>query len=397
MSNRLKLNKSVQDTVVKNAHLLDPKIDPHLLMAILDVETNGKCFNPDGTIPILIEGHKFHDFLPVEYRIEAVNLGYAIPKWEGKSYYNKFQKTQADAYKFLEKLNKYCSTRGLAAGIPHQSMSMGIGQLMGFHYQSLGYNNAVDMFLDASSSEKAQLSQFFEYLRINNFVDALVNENFKQIARKYNGSAYAKHNYHGRIEAAYRKYLKSDKKSPSKNQQVNVKIEYYQVGTPFRTDIKEIQQQLLDLGYTSIGIADGLFGESTRAAVINYQSNAGLNVDGVIGPETLRSLRNNPVKNKVSNERQQLTTKDLRKHKDEEVKKIDGNLATAGSIGGIGAVAAAANTFLENDSLVMRVMDLVENNFWIILLVLGVGFGVATIFRYRRHLARVRAGKITQL
>jgi hypothetical protein len=50
-----------------------------------------------------------------------------------------------------------------------------------------------------------------------------------------------------------------------------------------------LQQTLLDLGY-DVGTVDGLYGPATEAAVIHYQTAAGLLVDGIAGGQTLDSL-----------------------------------------------------------------------------------------------------------
>ncbi len=49
-------------------------------------------------------------------------------------------------------------------------------------------------------------------------------------------------------------------------------------------------QQTLDRRGIDPGPIDGIFGGRTRAAVITYQRRAGLHVDGVVGPQTGRSL-----------------------------------------------------------------------------------------------------------
>jgi hypothetical protein len=57
------------------------------------------------------------------------------------------------------------------------------------------------------------------------------------------------------------------------------------VGDP----VAQLQQTLLDLGY-DVGEVDGLYGPSTKAAVLHYQADAGLAQDGIAGEETLGSL-----------------------------------------------------------------------------------------------------------
>ena len=52
---------------------------------------------------------------------------------------------------------------------------------------------------------------------------------------------------------------------------------------------KSVQSRLKDLGYYT-GNIDGIYGPLTRSAVINFQRDYGLSVDGIVGPETLGAL-----------------------------------------------------------------------------------------------------------
>ena len=54
-------------------------------------------------------------------------------------------------------------------------------------------------------------------------------------------------------------------------------------------DIAAIQGQLNALGY-NVGSVDGDFGQATATAIENFQSDRGLEADGVIGMETYRAL-----------------------------------------------------------------------------------------------------------
>ncbi len=55
--------------------------------------------------------------------------------------------------------------------------------------------------------------------------------------------------------------------------------------------VKTLQQKLIDLGYLS-GSADGIFGESTRKAVMAFQSAKGLTASGIADSATLSALGN---------------------------------------------------------------------------------------------------------
>lgn len=60
-------------------------------------------------------------------------------------------------------------------------------------------------------------------------------------------------------------------------------------------DIKKAQQSLVDLGYY-VGDVDGIAGPITQAATKNYQRDAGLVADGIIGPKTTQQLESDMSK-----------------------------------------------------------------------------------------------------
>jgi peptidoglycan hydrolase-like protein with peptidoglycan-binding domain len=55
------------------------------------------------------------------------------------------------------------------------------------------------------------------------------------------------------------------------------------------TDVSRLQQALVDRGFDPRGV-DGAFGNNTKAAVMAFQRAQGIQVDGVVGPDTARRL-----------------------------------------------------------------------------------------------------------
>lgn len=59
--------------------------------------------------------------------------------------------------------------------------------------------------------------------------------------------------------------------------------------------VEELQKRLQALGYYD-GEIDGQFGPGTKAAVVNFQKNNGLDTDGLAGAETLNLLYSQEAK-----------------------------------------------------------------------------------------------------
>lgn len=54
--------------------------------------------------------------------------------------------------------------------------------------------------------------------------------------------------------------------------------------------VRDIQDRLAGLGFSALNDTPGTFGEGTRTAVVGFQTAKGLDADGIVGPDTWRSL-----------------------------------------------------------------------------------------------------------
>ncbi|OTG72375.1 peptidoglycan-binding protein [Acinetobacter sp. ANC 4169] len=174
-------------------------IETAALQAIHEVECQGSGFNPDNTPVILFERHVMRQRLMTNKLFSlAEKMAIKRPDLCNKS---------SGAY------GLYSAQHGrLAAAAEYhresaiESCSWGIGQVMGYHWQSLGYTS-LQAFINAMYKDEAsQLDAMCRYITVNNLINALKNKDWKAFALGYNGKAYAKNNYDIKLANAYKKF-----------------------------------------------------------------------------------------------------------------------------------------------------------------------------------------------
>ncbi|MDP4147348.1 MAG: peptidoglycan-binding protein, partial [Bacillota bacterium] len=75
-----------------------------------------------------------------------------------------------------------------------------------------------------------------------------------------------------------------------------------EVSSNYSSDVKDLQQDLTTLGYSTNGV-DGYFGNNTKLAVLSFQRDYGLSQDGIAGNETLSKI--NYLINQAKNQNSQ--------------------------------------------------------------------------------------------
>ena len=72
-----------------------------------------------------------------------------------------------------------------------ESTSIGLGQIMGFHYKRLGFKTVGEMWDDAKASLENQVRQICKFIQTDkNLLKAIKNKDWNTIASIYNGSGY---------------------------------------------------------------------------------------------------------------------------------------------------------------------------------------------------------------
>lgn len=158
-------------------------IDPLVLEAIIKVESGGQAYGPDGRLLIRFEAHIF------DSRYPSGRFRYNADKpWTGQQVYvngqwqNIHTGRQGDEYLALEK------AKVADFDAAYESISMGLGQIMGFNAKRIGYASAYDMFCAFRRSEAAQVIGLINFfLSDPQLTQAARSKDWRTIARLYNG------------------------------------------------------------------------------------------------------------------------------------------------------------------------------------------------------------------
>jgi N-acetylmuramidase len=118
---------------------------------------------------------------------------------DAKSPWKDFHQSQSGNWEVLDSSVQLNETAAL------ESISMGMGQLMGSNYATLGYSTPQAMFKDLQSSARAQLDGVVNFM-LKNARGALQRRDFVAFAAAYNGQANAQV-YGALIQGRYNAYL----------------------------------------------------------------------------------------------------------------------------------------------------------------------------------------------
>ncbi len=176
-----------------------------MVKAFVEVESRGFGFLTNSRATILFERHKFYnEVAKVRGEAEAQRLAQLHPDIISKAG-GGYKGNEAE-WKRLEKAMNLSVNGDLTEGAL-RSASWGMGQVMGFHAERLGYPNAVYMFAAAMRSEREQVEMILRFIKTEPGLDrAMKTHNFQTLAKLYNGVNYKQNNYDVKLEKAYNKY-----------------------------------------------------------------------------------------------------------------------------------------------------------------------------------------------
>jgi hypothetical protein len=165
--------------------------------AIIEVETQGGGFDPDGRPRILFEPHVFYRNLTEPKRSQAVRAGLACRTW-GQVPYGK----PSQQYERLQAAMRIDETAAL------KSCSWGLGRILGENHVAAGYATVQEMVADFTLDEDDHLEAMIRFVKAHRLDDEIRAHNWAGFARGYNGPQYKQNAYDLKLAAAYAKWSK---------------------------------------------------------------------------------------------------------------------------------------------------------------------------------------------
>jgi hypothetical protein len=177
-------------------------IDPAALLAVAEVESGGRALfdiNGKKEPAIRFEGHYFDRRLAGRIRDQARQAGLSAPE-AGRV---RNPKTQRERWLLLERAVSIHKKAAL------ESTSWGLGQVMGAHWEWLGYSSIDELVAEARSSVGGQVRLMLNFIDKAGLKTALEQKDWRNFARRYNGPAFARNQYDSRMAAAFERWNRS--------------------------------------------------------------------------------------------------------------------------------------------------------------------------------------------
>ena len=169
------------------------------ILAVTEIESNGSGFFEDGRAKILFERHIMYR------RLKA--SGYDAERFA--SQYPRLVNIKPGGYRGgWPEYTRLKSAQVIDHDIALESCSWGQFQIMGYHWQSLGYAGVQDFVASMQQSEAGQLNAFVKFIQADPALHkALKAKKWAEFAKIYNGPAYKTNLYDIKLARAYDRYV----------------------------------------------------------------------------------------------------------------------------------------------------------------------------------------------
>lgn len=168
------------------------------VMALNVVESRGEGFAANGRPVILFERHVMHERLQVHglSEDEADALAARHP--------GLVSRRPGGYVGGTSEHQRLANARQIHDTAALESASWGLFQVMGYHWQLLGYDSAQDFAERMARHESEQLEAFVRFIEADQaLLKALKARKWTEFARRYNGPAYARNLYDVKLARAF--------------------------------------------------------------------------------------------------------------------------------------------------------------------------------------------------
>lgn len=177
---------------------LDLGVSLPAVLAINEVESRGLGFLSSGLPVILYERHIMWRRLT----LRGVN-----PQTWARRYPNLVNQSPGGYRGNHREHDRLETAKAISVPSAIESASWGLFQIMGMHWERLGYDSATSFEKLMNRSEADQLDAFVRFIKADPTLHrALKRHDWKTVARLYNGPAYEKNSYDTRMAAAYERH-----------------------------------------------------------------------------------------------------------------------------------------------------------------------------------------------
>ena len=253
------------------------RLDPAVLMAVAEVESGGKSFARinDRREPLIrFEGHYFYRMTAGKSRQAAQSAGLAHPRAGAV----KNPRSQKLRWAMLHK------AIGIDRPAALSSVSWGMGQVMGSHWNWLGYGSVEALVAEARRGAAGQVALMARFIDKAGLVKKLRKRDWAGFSRQYNGPGYRKNRYDTKLARAYARYANGTPISaPMANNDAPLKR-----GSR-GPNVKELQRLLQNWGLRIR--ADGRFGKRTARQVLVAQKFHDQSPSGIVRSDFLLVLQ----------------------------------------------------------------------------------------------------------
>lgn len=176
------------------------KVELAAIKAVSEVESAGGGFFKEGQPKVLFERHWMNRRLKDRGLTLAAELGRAHRPDIVNSKYGGYRRG-------AHEWTRLQVARSLSEEAALESASYGRYQLMGFHWQNLGYKSVHDFFEKHCTNEGHQLDGFVRFILADpRLVKALRAKDWSTFASIYNGPAYKRNRYDEKMAEAYERH-----------------------------------------------------------------------------------------------------------------------------------------------------------------------------------------------